>query len=107
MCTACTVVISGCVPPVLSVSQVVYRLYPDQDPEVMEKFSVSTQSGGAVLSLVDQLDYETRSLYEVVVEARDRAGRGHVNTATATVIVKVRPRTGRVVARSTRPAPPS
>ena len=54
-----------------------------------EKFSVSTQGGGAVLSLVSDLDYEVRSLYEVVVEARDRAGRGQVNTAYATVIVKV------------------
>ncbi len=42
-----------------------------------------------MLNLVSPLDYETKRLYEVVIEARDRAGAGEVNTALTTVIVKV------------------
>jgi len=69
--------------------QVVYQLLPQQDPEVKEKFSVSTVNGAAVLNLIAELDYETRNLYEVQIEARDRAGPQELNTAVATVIVKV------------------
>ena len=67
----------------------VYQLLPQQDPEVKEKFSVSTVNGAAVLNLIAELDYETRNLYEVQIEARDRAGPQELNTAVATVIVKV------------------
>jgi hypothetical protein len=68
---------------------VIYRLLPGQDRDVGEKFSLSTRDGAAVLNLVSPLDYETKRLYEVVIEARDRAGAGEVNTALTTVIVKV------------------
>ncbi len=67
----------------------IYRLLPGQDRDVGEKFSLSTRDGAAVLNLVSPLDYETKRLYEVVIEARDRAGAGEVNTALTTVIVKV------------------
>ncbi len=70
--------------------QVVYRLLPDQDPDVAAKFSLSTRDGAAVLSLVSPLDYETKRLYEVVIEARDRAGPGDLKSAETTVIVKVK-----------------
>jgi hypothetical protein len=68
---------------------VIYRLLPGQDRDVGEKFSLSTRDGAAVLNLVSPLDYETKRLYEVVIEARDRAGAGEVNAALTTVIVKV------------------
>ena len=69
--------------------QVMYRLLPGQDREVGEKFALSPRDGAAVLSLVAPLDYETKRLYEVIIEARDRAGSGEVNTAHSIVIVKV------------------
>ena len=50
---------------------------------------MSTVNGAAVLNLIAELDYETRNLYEVQIEARDRAGPQELNTAVATVIVKV------------------
>jgi len=68
---------------------VVYRLLPNQEPEISEKFSVTTKNGAAVLNLISELNYESRNLYEVLVEARDRSSPGDVNTATATVVVKV------------------
>ena len=64
-----------------------YRLLPGQDREVGEKFALSPRDGAAVLSLVAPLDYETKRLYEVIIEARDRAGSGEVNTAHSIVIV--------------------
>ena len=82
--------------------KVVYGLAAHQDPEIYTKFAVTTQNGVGIVMLTSELDYEHRTLYEVVVEARDRAGLGHgvgdgaslglgqVNTARATVIVKVR-----------------
>ena len=67
----------------------IYRLLPGQDRDVGEKFALSTRDGAAVLSLLSPLDYETKRLYEVVIEARDRAGARDVNSAQTTVIVKV------------------
>ena len=64
-------------------------MLPDQEPEISETFSVTTKNGAAVLNLISELNYEKRNLYEVLVEAMDRASPGDINTATATVVVKV------------------
>ena len=66
-----------------------YRLAPGQESEIYSLFSVISEQGAGVLKLISELDYEKRSLYQVKIEARDRAGLGNVNIATATVIVKV------------------
>jgi hypothetical protein len=68
----------------------VYRLLPGQDREVYEKFTITPRDGAAVLRLVAPLDYETKRLYEVIIEARDRAGTSEINSAQSVVIVKVR-----------------
>ena len=39
--------------------------------------------------LESELDFEVKRLYQVVVEAMDRASEGDVNTAQATIIVEV------------------
>ena len=36
-----------------------------------------------------ELDFEVKRLYQVVVEALDRASLGEVNTAQATILVEV------------------
>ena len=66
-----------------------YQLAPHQDLSVMEHFSVSTLQSGGALVLESELDYEEKRLYQVVVEALDRASLGEVNTAQATIIVEV------------------
>ena len=61
-----------------------------QGEEVYQHFSVTTDREGGSLHLQTELDYETMRLYQVVVEARDRASLGQANTAQATLIVEVR-----------------
>ena len=39
--------------------------------------------------LESELDFEVKRLYQVVVEALDRASLGEVNTARATILVEV------------------
>ena len=39
--------------------------------------------------LTSELDFETKRLYQVIVEALDRASLGEVNTAQATILVEV------------------
>lgn len=70
--------------------QVVYGLAAGQGEEVYHHFSVTTDREGGSLHLQTELDYETMRLYQVVVEARDRASLGQANTARATLIVEVR-----------------
>ena len=67
-----------------------YQLAPAQDADILDKFSVSTVRNGGVLVLESELDYEQRRLYQVSVEALDRASFGEVNTARATILVEVR-----------------
>ena len=66
-----------------------YRLAPGQESEIYSLFSVTSEQGAGVLKLMSELDYEKRNLYQVKIEARDRAGLGNVNIAIATVVVKV------------------
>ncbi|KAH8360154.1 hypothetical protein KR093_011089 [Drosophila rubida] len=68
--------------------QVVYYLQElDGDNDI---FSISTHQGKGILRLQRQLDYETKSLYQLRVLAIDRANQGPVNTGTAAILVKVR-----------------
>ncbi|XP_068152690.1 cadherin-23 [Drosophila tropicalis] len=68
--------------------QVVYYLQElDGDNDV---FSISTNQGKGVLRLQKELDYETKSLYQLRVLAVDRANQGPVNTGTAAILVKVK-----------------
>ena len=69
--------------------QVVYGLAPNQAAEIIDNFSVMTVDTGGVLVTDSELDYEEKRVYAVVVEAVDRAGVGHVNTAQATILVEV------------------
>ena len=66
-----------------------YQLAPNQDTEILDHFSVSTVKSGGVLMLESELDFEVKRLYQVVVEALDRASLGEVNTAQATILVEV------------------
>ncbi|XP_036234309.2 cadherin-23 isoform X2 [Bactrocera oleae] len=67
--------------------QVVYYLQElDGDNDI---FSISTYQGKGVLRLTGELDYETKSLYQLRVLAVDRANQGPVNTGTAAILVKV------------------
>lgn len=67
--------------------QVVYYLQElDGDNDI---FSISTYQGKGVLRLAGELDYETKSLYQLRVLAVDRANQGPVNTGTAAILVKV------------------
>ena len=52
-------------------------------------FSISTYQGKGVLRLTGELDYETKSLYQLRVLDVDRANQGPVNTGTAAILVKV------------------
>ena len=70
--------------------QVVYGLAGGQAEDIYQHFSVSTDRDGGHLHLKTELDYEAGRLYQVVVEARDRASLGQANTAQATIIVEVR-----------------
>ena len=70
----------------------VYRLGPGQDRDIMETFTVATVGGTGVLRLEKEVDYERKALYQVVVEAMDRASVGEVNTAVATILVEVQER---------------
>ncbi len=53
-------------------------------------FSIVTHHGKGTIRLVKNLDYETKSLYQLRVLAVDRANQGPVNTGTAAILVKVR-----------------
>lgn len=68
--------------------QVVYYLQElDGDNDI---FSISTHQGKGVLRLQRELDYETKSLYQLRILAIDRANQGPVNTGTAAILIKVR-----------------
>ena len=67
----------------------VYQLALQQDTDILTKFAITTEQARGVLRLTRQLDFEEKRLYQVVVEARDRASQGEVNTAQATVLVQV------------------
>jgi len=69
--------------------QVVYSLAPGQADALYTHFSVSTLRGEGVLKLKSELDYEFRHLYQVVVEAKDRASSGLANSVQTTIIVEV------------------
>lgn len=53
-------------------------------------FTIQTHHGKGTIRLVKNLDYETKSLYQLRVLAVDRANQGPVNTGTAAILVKVR-----------------
>ncbi|XP_022221011.2 cadherin-23 [Drosophila obscura] len=68
--------------------QVVYYLQElDGDNDV---FSIATHQGKGVLRLQRELDYESKSLYQLRVLAIDRANQGPVNTGTAAILIKVK-----------------
>ena len=55
----------------------------------MDHFSVSTVKDGGVLKLESELDFEVKRLYQVIVQAMDRASLDEVNTAQATILIEV------------------
>ncbi|XP_017844659.1 cadherin-23 [Drosophila busckii] len=68
--------------------QVVYYLQElDGDNDI---FSIATHQGKGILRLERELDYETKSLYQLRVLAIDRANQGPVNTGTAAILIKVK-----------------
>ncbi|CAG4973752.1 unnamed protein product [Parnassius apollo] len=67
--------------------QVLYHLQ-ELDGDV-ENFAVQTVNGKGVIRLVNRLDYERKSLYQLRVLAVDRANQGRINTGTAAILVKV------------------
>lgn len=50
---------------------------------------MQTVNGKGVIRLINKLDYEKKSLYQLRVLAVDRANQGRVNTGTAAILVKV------------------
>ncbi|CAK1540672.1 unnamed protein product [Leptosia nina] len=67
--------------------QVLYHLQ-ELDGDV-NNFSIQTVNGKGVIRVVNKLDYEKKSLYQLRVLAVDRANQGRVNTGTAAILVKV------------------
>ncbi|XP_068632323.1 cadherin-23 [Battus philenor] len=67
--------------------QVLYHLQ-ELDGDV-DNFAVQTVNGKGVIRLVNHLDYERKSLYQLRVLAVDRANQGRINTGTAAIIIKV------------------
>ncbi|XP_022120263.2 cadherin-23 [Pieris rapae] len=67
--------------------QVLYHLQ-ELDGDV-NNFSIQTVNGKGVIRLINKLDYEKKSLYQLRVLAVDRANQGRVNTGTAAILVKV------------------
>ncbi|XP_067141770.1 cadherin-23 isoform X2 [Centruroides vittatus] len=68
--------------------QVIYRLQKT-DEDTMNTFSVRTQNGEGVITLIGPLDYEKKSIHQLRVLAIDRANTGRINTATAAILIKV------------------
>ncbi|OQR74996.1 cadherin-23-like [Tropilaelaps mercedesae] len=68
--------------------QVIYQLQ-STDTETLSVFKLQQQGSQAQISLVGQVDYEKKFVYELRVLATDRALQGPRHTATAVVIVKV------------------
>ena len=68
--------------------QVVYDLVTE-DRAADDLFAIRNSGGRGVISVVGDLDYEAKSVYQLQVLAKDRANFGQVNTATAAVLVKV------------------
>ncbi|XP_044002013.1 cadherin-23 isoform X2 [Aphidius gifuensis] len=67
--------------------QVNYQLQElDGDNDV---FKITNINGKGVISLVGQLDYEKKYLYQLRVLATDRAISGTINTGTSAILVKV------------------
>ena len=75
--------------------QIIYRLATDEkDNQVFEIGSLPSVPNSAVVKLRESLDYEKQSVYQLKLVAMDRGGfgglgDGKINTATATVLVKV------------------
>uniref|UniRef100_T1KWL6 Cadherin domain-containing protein n=2 Tax=Tetranychus urticae TaxID=32264 RepID=T1KWL6_TETUR len=70
--------------------QVLYQLQEiDKENNGPKTFSIETVEGKGVISLVGDLDYERRSLYQLKILAIDRAIEGDRHTATATLLVRV------------------
>ncbi|XP_041988601.1 cadherin-23 isoform X1 [Aricia agestis] len=67
--------------------QVLYNLQ-ELDGDV-DNFAIQTVNGKGVIRLINQLDYERKSLYQLRVLAVDRAIQGRINTGTAAILVKV------------------
>ncbi|CAH2076820.1 unnamed protein product, partial [Iphiclides podalirius] len=67
--------------------QVLYHLQ-ELDGDV-DNFAVQTVNGKGVIRLVNRLDYERKSLYQLRILAVDRANQGRINTGTAAILVKV------------------
>lgn len=55
----------------------------------VDSFAVQTVNGKGVIKLVNRLDYERKSLYQLRILAVDRANQGRINTGTAAILVKV------------------
>ncbi|TRY71883.1 hypothetical protein TCAL_08438 [Tigriopus californicus] len=68
--------------------QVIYELREQDGFD--EPFKIQTADGKGILTLVEDLDYETRPVYQLEILARDRANFGQANTATAAILIKVK-----------------
>lgn len=68
--------------------QVVYYLQESEGDNDM--FSITTNQGKGILSLMGNLDYESKALYQLRVLAVDRANQGPINTGTAAILIKVK-----------------
>ncbi|RWS28589.1 cadherin-23-like protein [Leptotrombidium deliense] len=69
--------------------QVLYRLEEIDKENGPTTFSIETVEGRGVISLVGDLDYERKSLYQLKILAIDRAIEGERHTAAATLLVRV------------------
>ena len=81
--------IKAVIPMLTRIGQVVYSLAGGQDPAVYSLFSVSTGREEGLLRVIAELDHEAGALYQIEVEAQDRASSGSEHTARATVLVRV------------------
>eukprot|EP00095_Tigriopus_kingsejongensis_P008988 snap_masked-scaffold783_size97670-processed-gene-0.6 protein:Tk08988 transcript:snap_masked-scaffold783_size97670-processed-gene-0.6-mRNA-1 annotation:"PREDICTED: uncharacterized protein LOC100879829" len=67
--------------------QVIYELREQNGFDA--PFQIQTVNGQGIISVTEDLDYETRPVYQLEILARDRANFGQANTATAGILVKV------------------
>ena len=67
--------------------QVVYELREEEGHEGV--FEVQTVQGRGMISVMRDLDFESKATYQLQILAKDRANFGRVNTATAAIFVEV------------------
>ena len=73
---------------VIKTTQVVYQL-AEQDADILSKFSVSTEGEVGLLTLTRALDFEEKSLYQVIIVSTISKGVIIITTIIIIVILRL------------------